>query len=144
MYLPLFFHSLLCLTYSTLLLWISRILYENTPAGVSTSTVSPTLWPISALPTGLSLEILPFAVRLGGTYDLVIQLFAVFDIQDLDLAADVDLIQIYFILDYDFCVLQDLLQLFDTGFDVSLLILRCIVLSVLGQVSLSLLLPLIF
>ena len=40
-------------------LWISRTLYFMIPAGISTSTTSPVCAPISAFPTGDSLEILP-------------------------------------------------------------------------------------
>ena len=43
---------------------------------------------------------------------------------------------IYLILYDDFYVLKDLLNLLDTGLDVALLILRCIVLCVLGKVAL--------
>ena len=39
-----------------LILVIVRV---TTPAGVSTSTLSPTLWPMRARPTGDSMEILP-------------------------------------------------------------------------------------
>ena len=57
-------------------LWISRTLYFMIPAGISTSTTSPVCAPISAFPTGDSLEILPFkAVSLCGTYDLQLDVF---------------------------------------------------------------------
>ena len=106
-YLPLF--PLLILSYlSTLLLWISRILYANTPAGVSTSTVSPTLMTDQCL-TYRGFRWRSYPLSCWPRWNLRScnsSLFTIFYIQDLNLASDVDLVQIYLILYNDFCVLS--------------------------------------
>ena len=53
-----------------------------------------------------------------------------------DFASNIDSVKINFILYNNFCILEDLLDLFDTSLDISLLVFCCIVLSVLGKVTL--------
>ena len=76
------------------------------------------------------------AVCLGGTNDLELDLFVILQIQYVYFTSDIDLIRIYFILNNNFCVFQDFFDLFNSCLDIALLIFCCIVLCVLGKVSL--------
>ena len=53
-----------------------------------------------------------------------------------DFASNIDSVKINFILYNNLCILEDLLDLFDTSLDISLLVFCSIVLSVLGKVTL--------
>ena len=75
-------------------------------------------------------------VRLCRTNNLELHLFIKCNVVNLYCTSDINLIKINFILYYNFCILQDCLKLLDTGFDISLLVFRCIILSVLGKVPL--------
>ena len=76
------------------------------------------------------------AVCLCGTYDLEFNLLIKLYIIDVYLTSYIDSVGVYLILYDNFGIFQDLFDLLDTCLNVSLLILRCIVLCVLGQVSL--------
>ena len=76
------------------------------------------------------------AVCLRGADNFELHLLIVLYVVYLYGTANVDLIYIYLILYDDFYVLKDLFNLLDTGLDVTLLILRCIILCVLGKVAL--------
>ena len=74
------------------------------------------------------------AVRLRGTHDEVGHFLIELLIIELYTAADIDLTLDRVI--HDLNVLQQCLELDDSRLDVSLLILRCIVLCVLGKIAL--------
>ena len=76
------------------------------------------------------------AVRLCGSDDVEVEVLIVILVMDLDVAADVDLVCVSLVLIDDLCVLQDVLDLLDTGLDITLLVLRRVVLGVLGEVAL--------
>ena len=76
------------------------------------------------------------AVCLGGSNQLQFHIFFKFEVMYFHFTSYADLVKVYFVLNYDLSVLQDLLDLFNTCFDISLLIFSCIVLCILGQVSL--------
>ena len=76
------------------------------------------------------------AVRLGGSDDLIRELLVKLNVIDLDLAADHDMVRRDILFVNDFDVLEDLLQVFDPGFDITLFVLGCIVFGVLREVAL--------
>ena len=53
-----------------------------------------------------------------------------------EVAANADSVKVHFILNYNLCVFKNLLDFFDSCFDISLLILCSIILSILGQITL--------
>ena len=76
------------------------------------------------------------AVSLCGTYDLELDFFVILQIQYVYFTSDIDLIGIYFVLNNNLCIFKDFFDLFNSCLDVTLLIFCCIVLGVLGKVSL--------
>lgn len=76
------------------------------------------------------------AVCLGGTNDLELDFLVILQIQYVYFTSDIDLIRIYFVLNNNLCVFQDFFDLFNSCLDITLLIFCCIVLGVLGKVSL--------
>lgn len=76
------------------------------------------------------------AICLGGTNDLELDFLVILQIQYVYFTSDIDLIRIYFVLNNNLCVFQDFFDLFNSCLDITLLIFCCIVLGVLGKVSL--------
>ncbi len=76
------------------------------------------------------------AVRLCAAHDRELKLLLKFHIVETDGASDIDICRAHLILSNDLGILEDLLDLLDAGFDVSLLILRSIVLGIFGKVTL--------
>ena len=76
------------------------------------------------------------AVSLCRANDFQLNVFFKFIIMNLYLTAYINLVKVYLILNNNLCILQDLLDLFDTCLNISLLILCSIVLCILRQVTL--------
>ena len=68
--------------------------------------------------------------------DFVGLFFFVLKVKNPNGTADIDLVGTDLVLDYDFDILPDILELGDPGFDISLLILGRIVFRVFGKVAL--------
>ena len=69
-------------------------------------------------------------------YDLVCHFLIKLNILQANRTADIDRINVNILLNNDLCILEDLVDLFNTKLDISLLILCCIILCILGQVTL--------
>ncbi len=113
-------------------LWISRTLYFITPAGISTSTTSPVCAPIRAFPTGDSLEILPSRLLASveptifnsiSSSNVMSCTFTVHPMLILSKSTSSSTTTSAFF--------KNLLEFFDTCFNVSLLVFRCIVFRIL-------------
>ena len=76
------------------------------------------------------------AVSLCRANDFQLNVFFKFIIMNLYLTSYINLVKVYLILNNNLCILQDLLDLFDTCLNISLLILCSIVLCILRQVTL--------
>ena len=76
------------------------------------------------------------AVCLCGANQLQFYIFVKLEVMYSYFTSYADLVKIDFVLNYNLSVLQDFLNFFNTRFDISLLIFSCIVLCILGQVSL--------
>ena len=115
---------------------ISRILYFSEPRGVATSTVSPFLWPMIALPTGDSFESFSSAgIRLGGADDAVLDGLLRVDVAQAHVRADGhDVLRDLPLLDHA-GGREPLLELRDPRLEHRLLVLRGVVLGVLGDVA---------
>ena len=117
---------------------ISSTLYSITPAWVSTLIyVADFLADQGLSYRRLVGDLALQAVCLGGTYQILNSISSSNSTSRyLYCAADADLVQIHLIFYYDFRILQDLLDLLDSCLDIALLVLCCVVLGVLGEVSL--------
>ena len=71
------------------------------------------------------------AVRLCGAYQFELHLFIKCLIIDLDGTSHVDLIKVYLVFNYNFCILQNTFLLFDSRLNISLLILCRFVIRIL-------------
>ena len=115
---------------------ISRILNFILPRGAATSTVSPFLWPMIALPTGDSLESL-FSAGFASAEPTMWYSIVSFarDVAELHLRADRDDVLGDVLLRDDARVAHALLERRDAVLEQHLLVLRVVVLRVLRDVA---------